>query len=222
MKRDLRRIKKARAVAAWLWDEASRTLQLRNSHGVENKDAVGMPIQIGEGANGWVASYRRTCAVPNVQHPPEGVTYRPGHEWTRGELVVPLVSGDMYFGNLDLGFPEANSFDEDDVDLIEGIANQVAAALSRSEIARAQQKAEQRVREADIMSSIGQSAFELVHRLGNELGLVSSYANFIRRASSRISRTLVNHRWVPDQHHSRCRARFGVITEIEARTSEVP
>jgi signal transduction histidine kinase len=41
--------------------------------------------------------------------------------------------------------------------------------------------AEVRANEAKLMSSLGQSAYEITHRLANELGLVRSYANNIRK-----------------------------------------
>jgi GAF domain-containing protein len=178
----LARLEKAHAVGAWLWDEGTGTLRLRAARGVEEDGRVWEPIKPGEGINGWVAVHRRTCSVPDIRHPPAGVTYYPRLDHTRGELVVPLVVGNAYFGNLDLAFSEVNVFDEDDVRLIEGIADQLAVALHRLRTTWARQEVEQRLQAAEVMGTIGQSAFELAHRLGNELGLVRSYVNIIRSA----------------------------------------
>jgi polar amino acid transport system substrate-binding protein len=54
---------------------------------------------------------------------------------------------------------------------------------------QARQDSEQRVKAAEEMSSIGQSVFEVTHRLGNDLGLVRSYVNDIRSELKRLDVT---------------------------------
>ena len=173
----LAHIDNSHVFSIWLWDEQERVLRFQDSRGSESSQDRS-PIPGGVGVNGWVATHRIICRVNDVDHP-VGVIYRRGHRRTHSELVVPMKSNERYFGNLDLGFPEVNGFDDDDIALVEGIADQVANALYRLEINQAGQQTEQRARNAEFMGSVGQSAFELAHRLGNELGLVRTYVNGI-------------------------------------------
>jgi GAF domain-containing protein len=168
----------AHSASARLWEEEKQELKAQARCGIIHERAW-EPIQLGEGVNSWVAQHQKTCLVQDVENPPAGVEFRIGHPGTRSELVVPLVVGDRYLGNLDFGHPDRNGFDEEEVKLIEGLAQQLAATIHRLETVQAQQEAEQRAMAAEVMSSIGQQTFELAHRLGNDLGRVKSYANNI-------------------------------------------
>jgi signal transduction histidine kinase len=109
-------------------------------------------------------------------------------------VVVPLEFGSRYYGNLALSQQKPNYFRGADVELIQGLAKQLAITIYRLETAEAQREAEQRATEAEVMSSLGQSTIELSHRLANDLGLIRSYVNNIRRTlkSSDISNSVVN------------------------------
>ncbi|MBX3001369.1 MAG: GAF domain-containing protein [Caldilineaceae bacterium] len=183
----IEKLGKARSFSAWLWHEQDQRLDLIASKGSEYDPSKRRPIAIDEGVNGWVARHRRTCPVYDVNSPPDGVTYRKGNSWTRSELVVPMQVDSQYYGNLDISFEQRFGFDDDDISLVEGIADQIASAIHRQQI-------EVRAVEAEAMANFGQQAYELNHRLGNNLGLVRSYVNNITNALSHagFSDTLVN------------------------------
>jgi signal transduction histidine kinase len=87
---------------------------------------------------------------------------------------------DQYYGNLGLRHKEVGYFRNTDVIFFEGLAQQLASTIYRLETAQERQEFKQRAISAEAMSSIGQIAFELTHRWGNDLGLVRSYVNDIR------------------------------------------
>lgn len=134
-----------------------------------------------QGASPQVSRDRRTIVVSNADHPPFGVgNLRLENSKARSLIVTPIKIEDDYYGNLTLTYDQPHHFTEDDIKLIEGLAQQLAITINRLETVEAQQEAEQRAMAAGVMSSIGQQAFELAHRLGNDLGLVKSYVNNIK------------------------------------------
>jgi signal transduction histidine kinase len=133
------------------------------------------------GVNGQVARTRNTIIVADVDNPPPGVVkpLRSGSN-IKTLVVAPILLKDRYYGNLALTDEVANRFKEADVKLIEGLANQIAITIHRLEVLEGKKEAEQQARNMELFSEIGQSTYELSHRLGNELGLVTTYVNNIR------------------------------------------
>jgi len=133
------------------------------------------------GINGQVARERRTIVISNTNNPPpEVVSAHLSDPTTRSLLITPIMFKDQYYGNLGLRHKEVGYFRKTDVIFFEGLAQQLASTIYRLETARERQEFEQRAISAETMSSIGQIAFELTHRWGNDLGLVRSYVNDIR------------------------------------------
>ncbi|MFN0087534.1 MAG: GAF domain-containing protein [Blastocatellia bacterium] len=144
---------------------------------VYDKRTVHIPDSIGlnEGVNGQVARERRTIHLPDADNRPDDVD-RP---MTTGSniktlLVCPILFKNFYYGNVVFSHEEANYCSDADVKLIEGLAQQLAITIHRLDTLQSQI-------DAEMMSEVGVSAYELTHRLGNELGLVRSYVNNIRR-----------------------------------------
>ncbi|MFP4437245.1 MAG: GAF domain-containing protein [Chloroflexaceae bacterium] len=145
-----------------------------------------------DGLNWQVARTRRKMVIPNVEPDSTAETTEP---WMRSRVMIPIKSKEEhYYGNLGLSHRQANYFREGDLTLFEGLARQLAITIYRLEAVQAQREAEQQARELEFMSSIGQAAFELAHRLGNELGLVRSYINNVRQEldAQGIDRSLVD------------------------------
>jgi GAF domain-containing protein len=134
-----------------------------------------------EGVNGQVFQKRHTITIHDLHNPPAHIEARPTDLHARTLVVTPIQFKDRYYGNLGLNHEQVAYFSEADIKLFEGLAQQLAITIYRLETVQAQQKAEQQAREVEVMSSIGQAAFELAHRLGNELGLVRSYVNDLRQ-----------------------------------------
>ena len=104
------------------------------------------------------------------------------------EIAVPLLSkrGEC-LGVLSLESHSPAAFDEKTLRALQAFAVHAVVSIQNmrahmrieKEI-QARREAEQRVKETSVMSSVGQGAYELTHRLGNDLGLVRSYVENIR------------------------------------------
>jgi GAF domain-containing protein/anti-sigma regulatory factor (Ser/Thr protein kinase) len=140
-----------------------------------------------QGLNGRVARERRTLVVDNIRDPrwetPRPLVTDPA---TRSVLITPVAFEQTYYGNLALSAPEAAAFQDADVALLEGLAQQLALTLNRLENTAAQLEAQQRVRDAEAMAAIGHAAYELTHRLGNDLGPITTSLNQIRRTLNNL------------------------------------
>ena len=131
-------------------------------------------IKLDEGLNGQVARERRTIVIYDTQNPPSDVVLKLSDTATRSLLIIPIQFKDRYYGNLALGHRETGYFRGSEIGFFEGLADQLASTIYRLEAAKARQEFEK-------ISSFGQSAFELTHRLANDLGLVEFYADSIQR-----------------------------------------
>lgn len=161
-------------------------------------DYPAFPLRADEGLNGRVARDHRTIVVTDLntleqELPPPRIS----DPQTRSVIVTPVLFEAIYYGNLAFSHATVGFFDDADVELIESLAQQLAITLYRLEATAARQEAQQRVREAEAMTAIGQAAYELAHRLGNDLGPISALVNQIRAEiqtlgvqSERITRNL--------------------------------
>lgn len=59
---------------------------------------------------------------------------------TRSEIALPLLVGDQVIGALDVQSTEESAFNEDDIDTLQGMANQVAIALENARLFQETQK----------------------------------------------------------------------------------
>ena len=138
-------------------------------------------MKLDEGINGQVARERRSIVIYDTNRPPSGVVPAKLPDLTVRSLVfTPIMFKKRYYGNLGFSHKEVGHFRDADVHFLEGLTQQLASTIYRLETARERQEFEQRAISAETMSSIGQIAFELTHRWGNDLGLVRSYVNDIR------------------------------------------
>ncbi|MDR1263392.1 MAG: GAF domain-containing protein [Oscillospiraceae bacterium] len=86
-------------------------------------------IPFGKGVCGAAAAERRAIRVDEVGMFPGYISCDSS---TRSELVAPIIIGGKLFGVLDLDSPEPARFSEDDLRMIQRIANLVAKAVARS------------------------------------------------------------------------------------------
>jgi GAF domain-containing protein len=133
------------------------------------------------GINGQVARERRTIVIYDTARLPQDVNpVKLPDPTVRSLVITPIQFKERYYGNLDLSHKEAGYFRDADIQFFEGLTQQLASTIYRLETVQQRREFEQRAISAEVMSSIGQIAFELTHRWGNDLGLVRSYINDIR------------------------------------------
>ncbi|HTK08731.1 MAG TPA: GAF domain-containing protein [Ktedonobacteraceae bacterium] len=139
-------------------------------------------LAVEEGINGYVTRHRHTIVVPDTKHlPPEISTITVNDPLLRSIIVIPIQFEDHYYGTLALTHIQGGFFSGIDTRIYDGLAQQLATTIYRLDAATARIEADKRARAAEEIMLIGQSAIELTHRLGNDLGLVASYIGDVRR-----------------------------------------
>jgi signal transduction histidine kinase len=155
------------------YDSSTQELVLvRKSHHAYSTSSPNVRIKLSEGTHGYVAKEKRTLVHNQVKatdlvNLPDSIA--------QSLVIIPIMFGDVYYGNLGLTHEEKDHFQGLDVVFIEWLAKQLASTICRQEIEQERREYEQRALAAEEMSSFGQNAFQLVHRLKNDLGLVPSY-----------------------------------------------
>ena len=109
-------------------DEAAGLLHVRGVHKGLNP-AIEMPIvPLGEGVTGRVAADGIARRIGDVSKDPYFIRIDPA---IQSELCVPLKAGGHIYGVVNVESPRLNAFSEEDEQLLNTIAGQVASALQR-------------------------------------------------------------------------------------------
>ena len=98
-------------------------------------------VPLNQGMVGWVGEHGRRLLADDVSVEPHYVNYYPDVIPTRSELSVPIRSGDQTIGVLDIQSPRLNAFDENDVKVMETLADQIAVAIANAQLYREAQEA---------------------------------------------------------------------------------
>ncbi|GAB4579028.1 MAG: hypothetical protein Fur0022_17660 [Anaerolineales bacterium] len=120
-------------VHIYLLDEASQTLKMAGGTGEVGKIllARGHAIPLERGLVGRAARTKAVVWVPETEKE-EGWLPNALLPETKSEIAVPIVIGDAVLGVLDVQNNVANSLTQDDADLLQAIANQVAVGLQNA------------------------------------------------------------------------------------------
>jgi len=121
----------------------------------------GHRMKLGEGMTGWVGRHGKTLLANDVNAEPRYVNPFPDVIKTQSELVVPIRMGQKILGVLDIQSPQTNAFDENDVMVLETLANQIAVAI---ENARLYEAVRQELAERKQAEEALQRAYEDVER----------------------------------------------------------
>ncbi|MFN2144574.1 MAG: GAF domain-containing protein [Anaerolineales bacterium] len=127
----------------FLLDAAGKyaVLQASNSEGGRRMLARGHKLQIGRvGVVGYCAGTGNPRIAQDVG---ADVTYyaNPDMPETRSEMALPLIVRDQRIGVLDIQSTEPNAFDEEDIEILQVLADQLALAIDNTRLLEASQKA---------------------------------------------------------------------------------
>ena len=112
-------------------------------------------LKLNQGMVGWVGTHKEKLLANDILSEPRYVNLYPNVINTLSELTVPIRVGDEMVGALDVQSPLRNAFDDNDVLVIETLADQVAVAIENARLYKAQERelAERKQAEAALRES---------------------------------------------------------------------
>lgn len=135
-------------VHIYLFDEDKERLMMAGGTGEagEAMMAARHSIQEGQGLVGRAAAANEVALVPDVAQA-EGWLPNPLLPDTRAEIAVPIAVGDDVLGVLDVQHDVTQGLGEEDVSLLQSVANQVAVAVQNArQFDRTERRAQQGAR----------------------------------------------------------------------------
>jgi signal transduction histidine kinase len=132
-----------------LFDPVTSTLRTEAAYGFP-PDVSSFDVRMGEGVVGWVAQQRQPLLVPDVLSEPRYIANSPR---TRSELAVPMTIGDRAIGVMNVESLFFNRFTQDDLQLMQALAGQLAVII---ENARLHREMQQRLAEVSTLYSFAQ------------------------------------------------------------------
>ncbi|TFG69059.1 MAG: response regulator [Anaerolineales bacterium] len=122
-------------VALFLLDDEEEYLNMKTSAGSFGvTPPVDHRIKMRQGMIGWVAHSGETLLANDVSQEPHFINTYSKLISTQSELSVPIRSGLKVVGVIDVQSPEMNAFTENDILVIETLADQIAAAVRNSQL----------------------------------------------------------------------------------------
>lgn len=96
--------------------------------------AAGHRLAVGEGSMvGWAIAHRKPRIALDTGQ--EKVHFKNPYLWnTRSELALPILSGDKVLGALTIQSEQPNAFDEQDITILQGIADSLSNALESARL----------------------------------------------------------------------------------------
>jgi signal transduction histidine kinase/CheY-like chemotaxis protein len=96
---------------------------------------------------------------------------------TRGEIGLPLKAGAKVIGALDIQFDSVNAFNQDDLSVLQILADQIAVAIENAKAYELSQKAYQEMKEVDRVKS--QFLANMSHELRTPLNSIIGFSRVI-------------------------------------------
>jgi signal transduction histidine kinase len=132
-------------VAVYTADESGEGLVLRASAG--EADPFHGARVTGESIGAVGRAFRDGQSV--LESRPVSIQVGPPLSYARAEAALPLRLGDRVLGVMDVQSTQPESFDQDDVSVLQNVANQVAIALENARAYALEREAAERLRELD-------------------------------------------------------------------------
>jgi signal transduction histidine kinase len=156
--------------------------------------------RMGEGIVRWVAENRRSYLCPDVRKDSQYVVL---FEDMRSSVAVPLQyrregpsKPDAFLGVLLLESSRLAAFDQQDVELLEALAQEAVIAIQNATQHKKLVDEQEKRLAAEKWAMMGQAATALAHRINNLMGIVPVSAGEIQRALTDLIIPASERRWI--------------------------
>jgi signal transduction histidine kinase len=156
--------------------------------------------RVGEGIVRWVAENRRSYLCPDVRKDSQYVVL---FEDMRSSVAVPLqyrrggpAKPDAFLGVLLLESSRLAAFDQQDVELLEALAQEAVIAIQNATQHKKLVDEQEKRLAAEKWAMMGQAATALAHRINNLMGIVPVSAAEIQRALTDVTVSEPERRWI--------------------------
>ncbi|MGD8989836.1 MAG: GAF domain-containing protein [Desulfobacterales bacterium] len=163
------------------------------------KEKMAYTPRIGQGIARWVAEKQRPYLCPDVRKDPLNVVL---FEDMRSSISVPLLySSDKqhpkgkFIGVLLLESSRPVAFDQQDVELLEALAQEAVIAIQNATQLQKLKAEQERRLAAEKWAVMGQAATALAHRINNLLGVVPVSASEVLRMVAKMNLSDADRRW---------------------------
>jgi two-component system NtrC family sensor kinase len=157
-------------------------------------------LRIGQGIARWVAEHRRPYLSPDVRNDPLNIVL---FEDMRSSISVPLQYGledpsepDSLLGVLLLESSRVAAFDQQDVELLEALAQEAVIAIQNASQHQKLLAEQERRLAAEKWAMMGQAATALAHRINNLIGIVPVSARETLRSLARLELADSERLWI--------------------------
>jgi signal transduction histidine kinase len=163
------------------------------------KEKLAYTPRIGQGIARWVAEQQRPYLSPDVRKDPLNVVL---FEDMRSSISVPLLyssdkqlSKGKFIGVLLLESSRLAAFDQQDVELLEALAQEAVIAIQNATQLQKLKAEQERRLAAEKWAVMGQAATALAHRINNLLGIVPVSASEVLRILEKLDLSDADRRW---------------------------
>jgi signal transduction histidine kinase len=143
-------------------------------------------LKLNQGIVGWVGKQGEKLLANDVSIEPHYVNLYPEVIFTRSELAVPLRVGNKLLGVLDVQSPQTNAFDDNDLLVIETLADQIAIAIENARLYQAiqhelqeRERIEQYIIRTERLAAMGRITATLAHEIKNPLQAIRSHLDLV-------------------------------------------
>ena len=157
----------------------------------------------------WVAEHRYSYLCLDLSKDPQNIVL---FEGMRSSVAVPLLvgqkseeSGDKLLGVLLLESSQLAAFDQQDVQLLEALAQEAVIAIQNAMqhqklqlVYKKYEKEQEKRVAAERWAVMGQAATALAHRINNIMGIVPASAGEIKRTLEGVSIPRLDRRWIQE------------------------